>query len=232
MAAAPRLPRAPRPQLHPRRALLRHDGTQARLDPVRKISIIPRSQTLGVTVSAPESDRFSNDRTYLETRIKVATGGRAAEEIVFDEMLSGAESDIRQATELARLMVGRFGMSEKIGFVSVLPQEGDRWASDPGASAVSEYTRQEVDVEVKRIVDEALEETKRLLTENREKLDALAAVLMHEETLDGPEAYAAAGVEVPAAARADPHERAPTLVGASSDSTPRPPLTPVKGATP
>ena len=94
-------------------------------DPVRKISIIPRTMSLGVTVSAPETDRFNYDKQGLLAHIEVATGGRAAEEVVFGDETTGAESDIRQATQLARNMVGRFGMSDEIGFLSVLPQDGD-----------------------------------------------------------------------------------------------------------
>jgi cell division protease FtsH len=165
-------------------------------DPVRKISIIPRGMALGVTVAAPETDRFSYEKQYLRARIKVATAGRAAEELVFGEKTTGAEADIRQATELARNMVGRWGMSEKVGFVSVLPQDGEAWAI-PGLSQVSERTRQSVDEEVKRIVDEAHDEVARLLAEHRDRLDALADVLIRKETLEEAEAYAAAGIEPP-----------------------------------
>jgi Peptidase family M41 len=122
-------------------------------DPVRKISIIPRTMSLGVTVSAPESDRFNYDRRALLARIEVTTAGRAAEEVVYGDETTGAENDIRQATQLARSMVGRFGMSEEIGFVAVLPQDGDGYGMY-GASQVSERTRQRVDDEVKRVVEE------------------------------------------------------------------------------
>ena len=96
-------------------------------DPVRKISIIPRTMSLGVTVSAPDADRFNYDKESLLAHIKVATGGRAAEEVVYGDETTGAESDIRQATSLARNMVGRFGMSDEIGFLSVLPQDGEAY---------------------------------------------------------------------------------------------------------
>ena len=110
-------------------------------DPVRKISIIPRTMSLGVTISAPGSDRFNYDKQSLLAHIKVATGGRAAEEVVYGDETTGAESDIRQATQLARNMVGRFGMSDEIGFLSVLPQDGDGSALMPGVSEVSERTQ-------------------------------------------------------------------------------------------
>jgi cell division protease FtsH len=167
-------------------------------DPVRKISIIPRTRSLGVTLSAPEADQFNYDEQGLLARISVATGGRAAEEVVYGDQTTGAESDIRQATQLARLMVGRFGMSEEIGFVAVIPQDGDASALQ-GLTEVSEHTRQRVDAEVKRIVDEAHGEAIRLLTEHRERLDSLAEALVQAETLDQPEAYAAAGLAAPEA---------------------------------
>ncbi len=166
-------------------------------DPVRKISIIPRTMSLGVTVSAPDADRFNYDKEGLLARIRVATGGRAAEEVVYGNETTGAESDIRQATSLARNMVGRFGMSEEIGFLSVLAPEAD---GTPAYPEVSERTRQRIDDEMRRIVGEAHEETVQLLSENRDRLESLATALFETETLEGPEAYAAAGLHGPAAA--------------------------------
>ena len=92
-------------------------------DPVRKVSIIPRGPALGVTFSAPDADRFNYTTEDLEARIKVALGGRAAEEVVFGDITTGAERDIQQLTQIARYMVGRWGMSEKMGLVAVLPDE-------------------------------------------------------------------------------------------------------------
>jgi cell division protease FtsH len=181
-------------------------------DPVRKISIIPRTMSLGVTISAPGSDRFNYDTQSLLAHIKVATGGRAAEEVVYGNETTGAESDIRQATSLARDMVGRFGMSDEIGFVSVLPQGGDGSALMPGVSEVSERTRQRIDDEMRRIVDEQLESAVQLLEDNRKRLDSLAEALFQAETLEGPRAYAAAGLE-PAVEDEPPAEPA-TLVTA------------------
>jgi len=162
-------------------------------DPVRKISIIPRTMSLGVTLSAPESDRFNYDKQGLTARITVATGGRAAEEVVFGDETTGAESDIRQATALARNMVGRFGMSDEIGFLSVLPQDGDA-TGYPGYSEVSERTRQRLDDEMRRVVGEAHDTAVQLLSDNRDRLDSLAEALFQAETLEGPDAYAAAGL--------------------------------------
>ena len=162
-------------------------------DPVRKISIIPRGLALGVTFSAPDADRFSYERRELLAKIKVALGGRAAEEIVYGEPTTGAESDIQQLTEIARQMVGRWGMSDAVGPLAVLPTDG-RGPFLPGAAEVSEHTQHSVDDEVRRIVDEMHEEVVTLLQENRGKLDSLAQALLEHETLDEDDAYAAAGV--------------------------------------
>jgi cell division protease FtsH len=167
-------------------------------DPVRKISIIPRSRSLGVTLSAPETDRFNYDDQGLLAHISVATGGRAAEEVVYGDQTTGAESDIRQATQLARQMVGRFGMSKEIGFVAVLSQDVEASALQ-GLTEVSEHTRQRIDAEVKRIIEDAHDEAIQLLTEHRDRLDSLADALLGAETLDQPEAYEAAGLAVPEA---------------------------------
>ena len=123
-------------------------------DPVRKVSIIPRGQALGVTFSAPDADRFNFDEAYLVARIKVALGGRAAEEIVLGDLTTGAESDIQQLTEIARHMVGRWGMSREIGPIAVIPRDG-MGPLLPGASETSEATQRVVDEEVKRIVETA-----------------------------------------------------------------------------
>jgi cell division protease FtsH len=172
-------------------------------DPVRKISIIPRTMSLGVTISAPGSDRFNYDRQSLVAHIKVATGGRAAEEVVYGDETTGAESDIRQATSLARNMVGRYGMSDEIGFLSVLPQE-EAAAGLRGYSEVSERTRQRIDDEMRRIVGEAHDDAVHLLNDNRERLESLAQALLQAETLEGPAAYAAAGLEPAADAKPAP----------------------------
>jgi cell division protease FtsH len=165
-------------------------------DPVRKVSIIPRGMSLGATFSAPESDRFSYDEKYLMTKIKVALGGRAADELVFDERTTGAEADITQLTEIARQMVGRWGMSEAIGPIAVLPPDG-RAPFLPGGHEAAERTQELVDEEVRRLVEGAYEEVTELLRSNRDKLDALAHALLEKETLEEDEAYAAAGMSPP-----------------------------------
>ncbi len=164
-------------------------------DPVRKVSIIPRGIALGVTLSAPEADRFSYDRQYLLGKIKVALGGRVAEELVFDDITTGAQNDIKQATELARNMVGLWGMSDVIGPVTVITEDGG--LPIPGASEISPVTQQLVDGEVRHLIEAAHEEVTRLMCANRDKLDALAQALLDRETLEQDEAYAAAGIEPP-----------------------------------
>jgi len=172
-------------------------------DPVRKVSIIPRGPALGVTLSAPEADRFNYDRQYLVGRIKVALGGRVAEEVVYGDITTGAESDIQQLTEIARQMVGRWGMSDAIGPIAVIPSDGQApWL--PGTSTPSETTQRLVDEEVRRIVETAHQQVTELLTSNRDKLDGLVRALLEHETLDSAAAYAAAGVERAAPAEADP----------------------------
>jgi cell division protease FtsH len=171
-------------------------------DPVRKVSIIPRGLALGVTFAAPESDRFNYRLPEIEAKIKVALGGRAAEEVVFGEISTGAESDIQQLTEIARQMVGRWGMSKAIGPIAVIPRDG-AGPLLPGVAEVSPETQKLVDDEVRRIVEEAHQEVIALLGDNRDKLDSLAHALLEHETLDEDDAYAAAGVPHESSARAD-----------------------------
>jgi cell division protease FtsH len=162
-------------------------------DPVRKVSIIPRGLALGVTFAAPELDRFNYREPEIRARIKVALGGRAAEELVYGETSTGAESDIQQLTEIARQMVGRWGMSDAVGPIAVIPRDG-AGPFLPGAAEVSPDTQRLIDEEVRRVVDEAHQEVLTLLEQNRDKLDSLAAALLEHETLDEEDAYAAAGV--------------------------------------
>jgi cell division protease FtsH len=164
-----------------------------RSDPVRKVSIIPRGMALGVTFSAPDADRFNYLEPEVRAKIKVALGGRAAEETVFGEISTGAESDIEQLTALARQMVGRWGMSDALGPVSVIPRDGSG-PFIPGSADASPETQRLLDQEVRRIVAEAHDEVVTLLKENRGRLDSLAEALLEHETLDEDDAYAAAEV--------------------------------------
>jgi cell division protease FtsH len=166
---------------------------QSGADPVRKVSIVPRGRALGVTLSTPESDRYGYDANYLRGRIIGALGGMAAEQEVFNIVTTGAENDLEMVTRIARSMVGRWGMSERIGTLSVLPAEGD-----PRMAGISDGLLDAVDEEVRRITDECYAEARRLLRENRNRLDAIVAELLAHESLDEREIYAAAGIDRPA----------------------------------
>ncbi|HZE65090.1 MAG TPA: ATP-dependent zinc metalloprotease FtsH [Sporichthyaceae bacterium] len=166
-------------------------------DPVRKVSIIPRGHALGVTFQSPTADRYGYSVAYLRGRITGALGGRAAEEVVYSDVSTGAESDLEQATGIARQMVGRWGMSEAIGPVSVLPGPGEE--NPFGLDGVAPATKELVDSEVRRIIEECYAEAVATLRKHRDQLDRLARTLVEQETLDEVAAYAAAGI---------PHETA------------------------
>ena len=165
-------------------------------DPVRKVSIVPRGRALGVTFQSPANDRYGYDARYLEGRIVGALGGRAAEELIYGNVTTGAESDLEQVTSIARQMVGRWGMSDVIGLVSVLPAPGEEQYYGPGGPVqVSDETRELVDREVRRIVDACYARARRALAANRHRLESLTQALLERETLDEDDAYAAAGFE-------------------------------------
>ena len=165
-------------------------------DDVHKISVISRGQALGYTISLPREDRYLTTKTALMEQLAMTLGGRAAEELVFGEPSTGAESDLQQLTQIARHMVGRWGMSDRIGRVSVLPVDG-AGPLLPGVSEVSPHTHQLVDDEVHRIVEAAYADVLSLLRDNRWRLDAVASALLRYETLDEAAAYAAAGLASP-----------------------------------
>ena len=163
-------------------------------DPVRKVSIIPRGLALGVTFAAPESDRFNYREPEVHAKINVALGGRAAEEVVFGETSTGAESDIEQLTQIARQMVGRWGMSAAIGPIAVLPRDG-AGPLLPGAAEVSPRhaaARRRRGAPHRR--RSRTSRSSRCCARTASKLDSLATALLEHETLDEEDAYAAAGV--------------------------------------
>jgi cell division protease FtsH len=165
-------------------------------DPVRKVSIVPRGMALGVTFQSPDEDRYGYTYRQLRARIVGLLGGRAAEELVLDDVSTGAESDLDRVAALARMIVGRWGMSPAIGPVAVLPRDNGAF---PGSGELpSDELRTRVDAEVRRIVDECYREALELLREHRAQLDALAEALLERETLDEPEIYRVVGVERPA----------------------------------
>jgi cell division protease FtsH len=162
-------------------------------DRVRKVSIIPRGQALGVTFSSPETERYGFPASYLRGRIIGALGGRAAEQLVYGDVTTGAESDLDMVTRIARQMVGRWGMSAKIGPVTVLPPPGQEQTLFDG-SGPSPATRELVDAEVRRIVEECNVEAVDTLRAHRDNLESLTRRLLVAETLEEDEAYAAAGL--------------------------------------
>ncbi|MEU6313730.1 ATP-dependent zinc metalloprotease FtsH [Streptomyces sp. NPDC047014] len=191
---------AERPLVMPeeeRRRTAYHEGGHALLgmlqpgaDPVRKITIVPRGRALGVTLSTPDADRYAYTEEYLRGRIIGALGGMAAEHLVYNVVTTGAENDLEQVTTIVRGMVGRWGMSERVGRLTAVPSDGQ----SPYGLSAAPATLDAVDHEMRRIVDECYEEACRLLRENRPRLDALARALLAEETLDEAAAYAAAGI--------------------------------------
>ena len=171
-------------------------------DPVRKISIVPRGRALGVTLQSPVSDRYSYPETYLRGRIVGALGGRAAEQVVYGEVTTGAESDLDQVSRIARQMVGRWGMSDRIGPLTVLPAEGQEQPfGGLDGSGPSPATRELVDAEARKIVDDCYVQAVQTLRSHRDQLDRLAHTLLERESLDADQAYDAAGI--PRTARPD-----------------------------
>jgi len=157
-------------------------------DPVHKISIIPRGRAaLGYTMQLPANDQFLLTRSQLLHRIRGMLGGRAAEEVIFNEVTTGAENDLEHATALARQMVCLFGMSERVGLVRCAQRQNGLYA--PGADGTfqrdcSERTAEEIDLEVKRILTESYAEAREILTEHRDQLELVAKELLDKETLD------------------------------------------------
>jgi cell division protease FtsH len=168
-------------------------------DPVNRVTIMPRGQALGVTYQRPEDDRHNYSEEYLRARITGAMGGRAAEEVVYGGRTTGAENDMQQATDLARQMVTRWGMSEEVGPVTLAPREdpflGGR--SEPFGIAqrpYSEATAQLIDAEVQRILQDCYRDGVRLIEENRDALSRLAQALLDRETLDEEEIIRVTGI--------------------------------------
>jgi cell division protease FtsH len=158
-------------------------------DPVKKVTIVPRGQALGVTLQSPVDDRFNYGEDYLRARMVGALGGRAAERLVYGVVTTGAENDLQQVTRIAHEMVVRWGMSPKVGPLNF---------SDGDANALqkpySEATGQLIDDEIRRIAEESLADAEKLLTEHRSQLDALAKALLKSDSLDEPEILQVTGI--------------------------------------
>ncbi|WP_331729278.1 ATP-dependent zinc metalloprotease FtsH (plasmid) [Streptomyces sp. NBC_00028] len=159
-------------------------------DPVRKITIVPRGRALGVTLSTPDADKYAYTEEYLRGRIIGALGGMAAEQVVYGVITTGAENDLEQVTNIARGMVARWGMSERVGRLSALPND----AQQAYGLSAAPHTLDIIDDEIRRIVDECYNEACRKLHDHRGQLDDLAQALLEQETLDEADAYRIAGV--------------------------------------
>jgi cell division protease FtsH len=166
-------------------------------DPVHRVTIVPRGQALGVTYQRPQTDRYNYPEAYLRAKIIGMLGGRAAEEVVYGTRTTGAENDIEQATNLARNMVARWGMSDVVGLVQLAPRQNQYLggaASFGGEKPFSDETARLVDVEVQRIIDECHADAKRLLVQHRKSLDALVRALLERETLGEQEILEVTGL--------------------------------------
>jgi cell division protease FtsH len=192
-----------------------HEGGHAILglvvpgaDPVHRVTIVPRGQALGLTYQRPPTDRYNYPEAYLRARIIGMLGGRAAEEIVYGSRTTGAESDIEQASALARNMVTRWGMSDAIGLVQLAPKSNPYLPGALGGTSqpFSEQTAQLVDNEVRRIIDECHVAAKELLAAHRRELDALVGALLEKETLDEHELLAVTGLPPAAPLETEPVE--------------------------
>jgi len=166
-------------------------------DPVHRVTIVPRGQALGVTSQRPQTDRYNYPEAYLRAKIVGMLGGRVAEEMVYGTRTTGAENDIEQATSLARNMVTRWGMSDKLGMVQLAPRENPYLGSTVGLGGekpFSEETARLIDLEVQRIIKESHDEAVRLLGKHRKELDALVRALLDRETLDEKQILAVTGL--------------------------------------
>jgi len=162
--------------------LLRPDA-----DPIHKVTIIPRGRSLGSTMTLPEKDRYNYSRKWCIAFIKMTFGGRLAEEIFTGDMNSGVAGDIRQATAIARKMVSEWGMNERVGFV-FYGDDDSKMGFDFGQKReYSEKTQQDIDEEIKKMIDSLYAETRKLLEANKDRVDAVAKALLKYETLDSNE---------------------------------------------
>ena len=205
-------------------------------DPVHKVTIIPRGRALGVTMSLPEQDRYSYDREYMLNQISMLFGGRIAEEVFMHQMTTGASNDFERATQLARDMVMRYGMSEKLGPMVYAENEGEVFLgrSVTKTTHMSEETMRLVDEEVRRIIDEQYDLARRLIEEHSDKMHAMAKALLEWETIDSEQLDAIMEGREPKPAK-DWAPRVPPRDGGSSSSggsAPALPSTPAAEAKP
>src|SRR3989454_89017 len=188
------------------------------IDPIHKVTIVPRGRALGITFFLPEKDRRNVTKQWLLGQLAMSYGGRVAEELVFgpDKVMTGAYSDIQQATEMARRMVTQFGMSDVVGPIAVGDREAEIFLGREVVQRreVSERTAELVDTELKRLLGEAYERARVILTEHRDQLDRLAAALLERETLDREE------VDLVVAGRTLPPLTPPSVPPAPASASP------------
>ena len=158
------------------------------VDPLHKVTIIPHGRALGLTMSLPEKDSYTKNKSYLEDRIKICMGGYVAEDIVYGETTTGTSNDIKQATEMARRMVTEWGMSD-LGFISLANDDEPLFLGREITQHkdYSEETARRIDQEIHKILDKCMDETRNILTEHRDQLDQLTTALVEKETLDDRE---------------------------------------------
>jgi cell division protease FtsH len=185
-------------------------------DPVHKVTIMPRGWALGLTWQLPEFDRISNYKDKMLEEISILFGGRIAEEVFMNQMSTGASNDFERATKLARDMVTRYGMSDSLGTMVYAGNEQDSFFGSMSAKTVSEATQQKVDAEIRRILDEQYALARKLIEDNRDKVEAMTAALMEYETIDADQINdIMAGVPVRA-----PKTQPTKVVGSSGSSAP------------
>ena len=156
-------------------------------DPVHKVTIVPRGRALGVTAFLPDNDNRAYDMEYLLGRVTIAMGGRAAEELIFDEITTGASNDIQQATHTVRDMICRYGMNEKIGPIALEDDSQQHvFGRDFGKDRdYGEKTASQIDREMRKILKMHYKQAKKMLIDHIEVLHSMAKMLMEEETIDG-----------------------------------------------
>jgi cell division protease FtsH len=195
-------------------------------DPVHKVTIIPRGRALGVTMQLPEQDRYSQDRERLLNAIAVLFGGRIAEELFMQQMTTGAANDFERATEIARRMVTQWGMSDALGTMVYGENEGEIFLgrSITTHKNVSEATMQQVDAEIRRIIDQQYRLAKGLLENNRDKVETMTKALLEWETLDADQIndIVAGNAPRPPKPKPTPTPSAPSDGGAAGATAPAP----------
>src|SRR3569623_3337754 len=178
---------------HERRNTAYHEAGHAlvarllpKTDPVHKVTVIPRGRALGVTMQLPEGDRYSLDKERMLSTISVLFGGRIAEEVFMHQMTTGASNDFERATQIARDMVTRYGMTDELGPMVYAENEGEVFLgrSVTMTTNMSESTMQKVDGEVRRIIDEQYALARKLIEDNQDKMHAMAKALLEWETID------------------------------------------------